>query len=266
MSSFQNQNVLITGGASGIGKIMGRLALERGAKLVVWDVDKQGLDDVVAEFSRQGKVCGFQVDVADPEQIRNTAQQVKNRVGTIDILINCAGIIVGKYFHEHSEADIRRTMSIDADAPMFVTRAFIDDMITRNAGHICNIASAAGLISNPKMSVYVAGKWAMVGWSNSLRIEMKQLNKNVKVTTVMPYYINTGMFDGVQSLIPVLKPEKVARKIIGAIEMNRVFLDIPRIYRIIRILQGILPIRAFDWLVGGRLGIYKTMENFTGRK
>ncbi|MDR2026762.1 MAG: SDR family oxidoreductase [Prevotellaceae bacterium] len=266
MSNFQNKTVLITGGVSGTGKIMGLLALERGAKLVIWDVNRQGINDVVAEFSRLGKVCGYHVDLSDTEQIANTAKQVKEQFGTVDILINCAGIVVGKYFHEHSENDIHRTMSINADAPMFVTLAFLNGMMTRDSGHICNIASAAGLISNPKMSVYVASKWAVVGWSDSLRIEMNRLRKNVRVTTVMPYYIDTGMFEGVQSLIPVLKPEKVARKIIRAIERNRIFLDIPPIYKILRLLQGILPVCVFDRFVGGLLGIYKTMDHFTGRK
>jgi short-subunit dehydrogenase len=266
MSDFRNKNILITGGVSGMGKIMGLLALQRGAKLVIWDINKQGINDVVAEFSRHGKVCGFQVDISDTEQIANTAKQVKEQIGAIDILINCAGIVVGKYFHEHSDKDIHRTMNINAIAPMFVTQAFLNDMITQNSGHICNIASAAGLISNPKMSVYAASKWAVIGWSDSLRIEMNQLHKNIKVTTVMPYYTNTGMFEGVQSLIPILKPEKVARKIIRAIEKNKFFLDIPPIYKILRLLQGILPVRLFDRFVGDLLGIYKTMEHFTGRK
>jgi short-subunit dehydrogenase len=266
VSNFRDKTVLITGGVSGIGKIMGLLALERGAKLVIWDINKQSMEDVVADFSQYGKVCGFQVDVSDAEQIENIAKQVKQQFGTVDILINCAGIVVGKYFHEHSEKDIYRTMNINTIAPMLVTRVFLNDMMTRDSGHVCNIASAAGLISNPKMSVYAASKWAAVGWSDSLRIEMNQLRKNVKVTTVMPYYINTGMFDGVQSLIPVLKAEKVARKIIRAIERNRINLDIPPVYRILRLLQGILPVCVFDRFVGDLLGIYKTMEHFTGRK
>jgi all-trans-retinol dehydrogenase (NAD+) len=74
------------------------------------------------------------------------------------------------------------------------------------------------MLSNPKMSVYAASKWAVTGWSDSLRLEMTQLHKNVHVTTVLPYYINTGMFDGVKSsIMPILKPEKVAAKVIRAI-------------------------------------------------
>jgi short-subunit dehydrogenase len=96
---------------------------------------------------------------------------------------------------------------------------------------------------------------------------MKQLNKNINVTTIMPYYINTGMFDGVQSKIPILEPEAAALTIIKAIESNKKMVTIPGyIYRLTRIGQGILSINGFDWFAGHVLGIYKTMEFFTGRK
>jgi short-subunit dehydrogenase len=266
MNSFQNKNVLITGGASGIGKIMGRLALERGANLIVWDINQEGIDAVMNEFSGKGKILGFRVDVSDVEQIRKAAEEVKKQAGFVDILINNAGVVAGKYFHEHSDAEISRSMHINAIAPLFVTKAFLGDMLERNSGAICNIASLAGLISNPRMSVYAASKWSVIGWSDSLRIEMQQLKKNIRVTTIMPYYINTGMFDGVHSLIPVLEPEKTAHKIIRAIEKRKIMQGIPFGYNFIRFWQGVFPVKFFDWLVGKQLGIYKSMEHFTGRK
>jgi short-subunit dehydrogenase len=157
-------------------------------------------------------------------------------------------------------------MEINANAPMLVSLEFLPDMISRNSGHICNIASSAGLISNPRMSVYASSKWAVIGWSDSLRIEMQQLKKNIGVTTVTPYYINTGMFDGVRSLVPILKPEKVAHKVIRGIEHNRIFVSMPWSVHFVRFSQGLLPIWLFDWFVGGVMGIYKTMDHFTGRR
>ena len=82
-------------------------------------------------------------------------------------------------------------MQINTNAPMYVCIEFLEDMMNQNSGHICNIASSAAIVSNPKMSVYAASKWAITGWSDSLRLEMKQLRKNVNVTTILPYYINT---------------------------------------------------------------------------
>ncbi|HPF51769.1 MAG TPA: SDR family oxidoreductase [Draconibacterium sp.] len=264
---LQDKTALITGGASGIGKLMGRLFLERGARLVIWDIDQNKIENTLAEFKSLGTVHSYRVDVSSTVEINKAAQQVKKEVGTIDILINNAGIVVGKYFSEHSGTDILKTMEINALAPMYVTNEFLPAMLEQNSGHICNIASAAGTISNPKMSVYAASKWSVVGWSDSLRVEMKQQKKNVGVTTIMPYYINTGMFDGVHSKLPILKPERAAKTILRAIEKNKKLITIPGyMYRVTRLGQAIMPLGVFDWFAGDFLGIYKTMEHFTGHK
>lgn len=267
MKSLKGKVILITGGASGIGKIMCRLMLERKAKVVIWDISQTNIDATLAEFSNEENVFTYQLDASNIEQIKQTAKKVREEIGIVDVIINNAGIIVGKFFNEHSLDDISKTMEINAIAPMYITREFLGDMINQNSGHICNIASSGGLISNPKMSVYAASKWAMIGWSDSLRLEMNQMKKDVKVTTILPYYINTGMFDGVQSKIPILQPEAAALTIVKAIEKNKKLITIPGyIYRLTRFSQAILPMNIFDWFVGNVLGIYKTMEHFTGRK
>jgi short-subunit dehydrogenase len=267
MKHLEGKTVLITGGASGIGKIILRLMLERKAKVVIWDISQGNIDETRSEFSTKEGIYFYQVDVSNVEQIKETAQKVKQEVGVVDVVINGAGIIVGKFFHEHSVADISKTMEINAIAPMLVTQAFLGDMMNQNSGHICNIASSGGLISNPKMSVYASSKWALIGWSDSLRLEMQQLNKAIHVTTIMPYYIHTGMFEGVQSKIPILEPEAAALTIVKAIEKNKIMVTMPGyIYRVTRFAQAILPLSIFDWLAGNVFGIYKTMEHFTGRK
>lgn len=266
MSTFNGKKVLITGGAAGIGKLMGQLVLQRGAELVIWDINQQKIDETVAELSKLGKVYAYRVDVSVLEHLQVAAKQVQTEVGVVDILINNAGIVIGKYFSEHSPDDIIRTMNINANAPMFTAQEFLPGMIKQNSGYICNIASSAGLISNPKMSVYAASKWAVIGWSDSLRLEMRQQKLNIGVTTVTPYYINTGMFDGVKSIVPILNPNKVANKIVRAIERKRIFLSMPWSVRFVRFGQGIFPIWFFDWFIGGVMGIYKTMEHFEGHK
>ena len=265
---LKGKTVLITGGASGIGKIMVRLSLERKASIIIWDINQTGIDKTIAEFANLGKITGYKVDVSDSKQIEETAKKVKQEIGFVDVIINNAGIIVGKYFHEHSSAEIAKTMHINANAPMFITKEFLSEMLDKNTGHICNIASSGGLISNPKMSVYVASKWSLIGWSDSLRLEMKLLKKNINVTTIMPYYINTGMFDGVKSSkIKILEPEATSLTIIKAIEKNKKMITIPGyLYRFVKIGQAIMSINFFDWFAGTALGIYKTMDNFTGRK
>lgn len=267
MSTFQNKTVLITGGASGIGKLMAAIALQKDAKVIIWDLNQQKIDETLLEYRSLGSISSYTLDITDLATVKATAGHVKKDHGTVDILINNAGIVVGNYFHEHSHEEISRTMAINANAPMHITLEFLHDMMEQNSGHICTIASSAGLISNPKMAVYVASKWSAIGWSDSLRLEMKQLKKNIGVTTVTPYYINTGMFDGVKSsIVPILKPEKVAHQIIRGIERNKIFVSMPWSVGFVRFSQGLLPIRVFDWLVGDVMGVYAAMEHFKGRK
>ena len=227
---FENANVLITGGASGIGRIMGRMALEKGAScLIIWDINPRNIADAVSELSKKGKVKGYIVDVSRNELVVEGYQRVAGECGEVDILINCAGIVTSnKTFDKQTPDEIVRTMNINTIAPMFVTRAMLPGMIRRNRGHVCTIASAGGMLSNPKMSVYAASKWGAIGWSDSVRIELQDMKSDVHVTTVAPYYINTGMFDGVKSrIIPILKPEYVAGKVIRAIEKNKTFKGFP---------------------------------------
>ena len=266
---FEKANVLITGGASGIGKIMGRMALEKGAScLIIWDINPQNISETIKELSHFGNVRGYIVDVSRNELVKETCDKVVNECGEVDILINCAGIVTGNKTFDHMSSDeMIRTMNINTLAPMFVTRAMLPGMIRRNRGHICTIASAGGMLSNPRMSVYAASKWGAIGWSDSVRIELKDMKSDVHITTVAPYYINTGMFDGVRSrIIPILKPEYAARKIIRAIEKNKSFKGIPFGFHFIRFWQFILPTRIFDWFFGEVMGIYHVMDDFTGRK
>lgn len=185
----------------------------------------------------------------------------------MDILINNAGIVVGKYFHEHTHEQIDKSISINATALMHTTLKFVPGMIVKNSGAICNIASSAGFISNPKMSVYASSKWSIIGWDDSFCLEMNQLKKNISVTTIMPFFINTGMFNGVKSkVLPILEPEKTSERIMNAIEKETKMLAMSLPYWFIRLSQGLLPIPAFDWVMDNVIGVYDTMKEFTGRK
>lgn len=268
MTKIKGRTLLITGGASGIGRIMGRMALQRGAKkVVVWDINEDNIAATESELNSYGEVKGYKVDVANTEMVKQMFALTTKEWGDVDILINSAGIITGnKTFAEQTQQDIDRTMAINATAPMTIALQALPPMLERNVGHICNIASAAGFIANPRMSIYAASKWAVIGWSDSLRVELQEAKSNVHVTTIAPYYINTGMFDGVCSrIIPILKPEWVAKKILNAIEKNKKISSWPLGYHLIRTLQALLPLRALD-LLCKVLGIYNALDHFKGRK
>ena len=275
---IKGANVLITGGASGIGRIMGRICLEKGASnLIVWDINQANIDKTEAELSdvkpaeagvSKGQIHSYIVNVSDPQAIKSAYEKVKSEVGEVDILVNCAGIVRGNNtFDKQTVQDIDLTMDINANAPMYVALAVLPDMLRRDRGHICNIASAAGMLGVPKLSVYCASKWAVIGWTESMRVELKQARSHVRVTSVAPYFINTGMFDGVNSKVfPILDPEKTAAKIIRAVEVGKSFRGIPFAYHFIRIWQGLLPNFLFDFIFGKVFGVYSVMDHFTGRR
>lgn len=275
---IKGTNVLITGGASGIGRIMGRICLEKGASnLIVWDINQANIDKTEAELSdvkpaetgvSKGQIHSYIVNVSDPQAIKSAYEKVKSEVGEVDILVNCAGIVRGNNtFDKQTVQDIDLTMDINANAPMYVALSVLPDMLRRDRGHICNIASAAGMLGVPKLSVYCASKWAVIGWTESMRVELKQARSHVRVTSVAPYFINTGMFDGVNSKVfPILDPEKTAAKIIRAVEVGKSFRGIPFAYHFIRIWQGLLPNFLFDFIFGKVFGVYSVMDHFTGRR
>ena len=265
---IQGNTVLITGGCSGIGKIMGRMCLEKGAsRLVIWDINEFAIGATVRELSALGSVYGHKADISSPESVDKAYADTKEACGDVDILINCAGIITNnKTFAEQTDLDIIRTVDINTKGAMFVTLRYIKDMKARGYGHICNITSSAGMLSLPKMALYAASKWGAIGWSDSVRIELQREKSPVRVTTIAPYFINTGMFDGIRSFFKVLKPETVARKTLRAIEHDRGYKGIPFTQHFIRLMQGIFPVRLFDFLFGDVCGLYTVMDHFTGRK
>lgn len=250
--------------------MLGEKCLREGAShLVIWDINQENLTKTVGEFKKKGfeNVSPYIVDVSLTEDIETQAAKVLSEVGNIDILFNNAGVVVGKQFYEHTARDIDKTMQINVMGVMHVTRLFLPGMIEKGAGHIINIASAAGLTPNPKMSVYAASKWAVLGWSESLRIELERTSPDLHVTTVTPSYINTGMFDGAKAplITPILDADDVTNQIISAIKSNEILLRAPSSVNLLPILRGILPTRVFDFVGGTLFGIYDTMADFIGR-
>lgn len=269
MTAITNRSILITGGASGIGKLMAKRCLEeRAYKVILWDINEENLEKTKEEFKSQGyDIATYVVDVGNVDDVNAAAERVFDEIGTVDILFNNAGIVVGKPFAEHTNRDISKTIDINVSGVMHTALAFLPSMIDQDEGHIVNIASASGLMANPNMSVYAASKWAVVGWSESIRIELEKTNPEVRVTTVMPSYINTGMFDGVKSpmLTPILEPDYIVDKIIKGVKSNEIIMQEPFMVRAVPILRGVLPTRVFDFVADKVFGVYKTMDHFVGR-
>lgn len=272
MKSVAGHTVLITGGAMGMGKIYAEKAIAEGAATVVLlDVNADALTSTAAELAEAGgNIVHYTVDLSSQKAIAKVAASIRKDVGDPDILINNAGIIRSSFFWEHDPVrDIEATMKVNTLAAMHLSREFLPGMIAKSSEcRILNIASAAGTLSNPRMSVYAASKWAMIGWSDSVRLELlKAGHPHVKVTTFAPSYISTGMFEGVRGplLTPIMTPQKATTAAWNAMLKGRPLLMKPWTVGLARALKGLMPTRAWDVVAGRVFKVYSSMDEFTGR-
>jgi short-subunit dehydrogenase len=278
MKSVQGKRVLVTGGAMGMGRLFAERAIaERASAVVLWDVDESTLNATLVELMEgpaadsDTEVSGYIVDVADASAVADAAAAVLDDVGQIDVLINNAGIVRGNdYFWETDlERDTKLTIDVNTLAPMYVAHEFLPSMIAAPGEcRMINLASAAGFTPNPRMAVYAASKWAVIGWSDSVRLELKQAGfDHVKVTTVCPYYVRTGMFDGAKSapLLPLLDPAEVVDETWSAMLAGRPFVVLPKTVMLSEMLKGVVPTGVRDFIADHVIGVYHTMDDFTGR-
>lgn len=276
MKSVAGKNVLITGAAKGMGRLFAERAVADGAAVVVLlDVDEAALnatlDDLAEPAAGVSELSGYIVDVSSAGEVADTAAAVLDEVGRIDVLVNNAGVVRGNhYFWETDlERDAKFTIDVNTLAPMYVAHAFLPAMIASPGEcRMLNLASAAGFTPNPRMAVYAASKWAVIGWSDSVRLELKQAgHDHVKVTTVCPYYTRTGMFDGASSapLLPILDPADVVDEAWKAMLAGRSFVVLPKTVMLSEMLKGVVPIDVRDFIADRVIGVYHTMDDFTGR-
>lgn len=264
--------VLITGAGMGMGELYAHRAAQTGAAgIALWDINREQVERVAADLTKRGVTArAYVVNIADREAVAQAAEQTLADFGHVDVLINNAGVVRGKRFWEHdSERDIEFTMQVNALAPMWITRAFLPSMMTRgHRARILNIASAAGTLANPGMSVYASSKWAMIGWSESLRLELEADNHpQITVTTFCPSYISTGMFAGARGplLTPIMTPEKAVTAAWNGMMAGAPMVTRPWTVKLAMALRGVLPTRAWDAIAGRVFHVYSSMDKFTGR-
>lgn len=271
MKSVAGKTVLVTGAAMGLGKLFATRAVEENASdVILWDLNEGALKDTAAELDALGdtSIHTYVVDVSSAKAVQDAAKLVRKEAGDVHILINNAGIVRGNgYFWENSVKDVEATMNINALAPMLVAREFLPAMVVSDEDcRIVNIASSAGLNPVPRLAVYCGSKWAATGWSDSVRLELEQAgHKHVKITTVCPTYINTGMFDGAKGILftPMLEQADVVNDTWKELLKGGPFLIVPWTSKMSKVVTGVLPVRLRDeWL--RRTGVYNSMSDFTG--
>ncbi|RFA17588.1 SDR family oxidoreductase [Subtercola boreus] len=200
---LKNQTVLVTGGGSGIGRLIAVGAAERGARVILWDLSGVAVQSVRQEIVAAGHHAeAHTVDVSNRDSVAAAAAAT----GPVDVVINNAGIITGKNLLDATDDAIERTIRVNTLALFWVTRAFLGNMINNHRGTIVTISSAAGLVGVAKQTDYSASKFAAFGFAESLRVELLKDSAGVNSLVVCPYFISTGMFEGVRTKYPLLLP------------------------------------------------------------
>ncbi|XP_033942958.1 epidermal retinol dehydrogenase 2-like [Pseudochaenichthys georgianus] len=269
--NIEGEVVLISGAGSGIGRLMAQEFAALNTVLVLWDINQEGMKETarLAKESGASRVHYYVCDCSNKNEVYRVADQVKREVGDVSILVNNAGIVTGKTFMEAPDSLIEKTMEVNTMSHFWTYKAFLPAMIANNHGHLVSIASSAGLISCNGLADYCASKFAAVGFAESVGLELLATGKDgVKTTIVCPYFINTGMFDGCQTkwptLLPILDPNYVAKKIITAVLTDQVFLLLPRTMYLITALKTLLPVKQ-GIMLGQYMGAFSLMDHFKGR-
>lgn len=262
--SVAGKVILITGGGSGIGRLMALRFAKLGARLVLWDVNKDGMAKVASEIAALGaKVTTNVVDISDRELVYKTAKEV----GNVDVLINNAGIVTGKNILDCPDHLMEKTVQVNTISHFWTIKAFLPNMIKNNDGQVVTIASAAGLAGVAGLVDYCASKFGAYGVAESLYMEVRKRGWNIKTTVVCPFYINTGMFEGAKTrfsfLLPILDENYVADRIVLGIRRGEEQINMPWMVNVIpicRILPNCWAARLTEFL-----GASDGMDEFKGR-
>uniref|UniRef100_A0A8C5M6V1 Estradiol 17-beta-dehydrogenase 11 n=1 Tax=Leptobrachium leishanense TaxID=445787 RepID=A0A8C5M6V1_9ANUR len=249
--SVNGEIVLITGAGHGIGKITALKFAQLESVLVLWDINKSGLEQTAKECRDIGtKVYTYVVDCSKREAINAAADKVKQEVGDVNILINNAGIVFCADVLTLQDSQIEKIFEVNILAHFWTTRAFLPSMISNNHGHIVTVASSAGLVGVPYLVDYCSTKFAAVGYHKALTAELDAIQKSeIKTTCLCPVFVNTGFVQNASTRFsPNLEPEDVASKLVDGILTNKKMVLIPPVVSFTPVLEFYLPERALKAL------------------
>lgn len=233
MRTFEGKTVIITGGSSGVGKVLAGKLVDQGANAALIARDKNKLASVRAELEAAApagrKVEVFSCDVADTQSVENTIEAAADALGAPDILINSAGTLKENYFEKLPVEVFREIMDTNFFGTLNCIKAVLPRFKRKGGGRIVNMSSLAGLMGVFGYSAYCSSKYAVRGLSDTLRVELAP--QNIRVHVVCPPEFESPMVDELNKgrtpenvrmihLLPVLKAEDVADAVLAGIEKN----------------------------------------------
>ncbi|NEU30803.1 SDR family oxidoreductase [bacterium LRH843] len=248
-TKLENKIIVISGASSGIGKLIAIKAANMGATVVLLARSTEKLHEVcdMIRDSTTANCIYYELDVSDFKQVTKVFNDLRKKVGPIDILVNNAGFGVFDSFVDARFEDIEEMFEVNVLGLMACTKEVLPSMLKRNSGHIINIASQAGKLATPKSSGYAATKHAVLGFTNSLRMELSQTN--VYVSAVNPGPIETDFFkiaDKSGNYVKnvkkyMLRPDNVAEQIVKLMIHPKRELNLPKWMNMGSVLHNLFP-------------------------
>nr|XP_004661658.1 17-beta-hydroxysteroid dehydrogenase 13 isoform X1 [Jaculus jaculus] len=245
--SVAGDTVLITGAGHGIGRLTAYEFAKRKSRLVLWDINKSGVEETAAECCKLGAtVHAYVVDCSNREEIYSSVDQVKKEVGDVTILVNNAGAIYPADLLSTKDEEITRTFEVNILGHFWIAKALLPSMMRKNYGHIVTVASVCGHGVIPYLIPYCSSKFAAVGFHRALTAELEAMGKTgIKTSCLCPVFVNTGFTKNPSTrLWPVLETDEVARSLIDGILTNKKMIFVPSYASISFILEKLLPERA----------------------
>jgi len=240
--------VAITGGGRGIGLETARALAARGARVAIGDIDTALAERAAAGLGgRKGHHHGGHLDVRDRASFATFLAAAQRELGPLDVLVNNAGIMPMGPFIDEDDAISEAQIDINLRGVIHGTKLALPGMLQRGSGHIVNVASLAGRFAIPGAAVYCATKYAVVGFTETLREEYR--GSGVDFSTVMPSRVSTELVAGTTagSGLPTVSPEEVAAAIVAALDELTPEVIVPRYLAPMPALYGLAP----RWLLRG---------------
>ncbi|MHB8492380.1 MAG: SDR family oxidoreductase, partial [Solirubrobacteraceae bacterium] len=224
--------IAITGGARGIGRNTAQQCIQAGMKVAIGDVDPQAAQQTAAELGPNA--IALPLDVTDPSSFRGFIDAVDEQLGSLDVLINNAGIMPIGPFLEEDHATALRIMDINVHGVINGMKAALPGMMARGLGHIVNIASQAGKYGLPGGATYCASKAAVINLSRAVRKEMR--GRGIDFTVISPVAVNTelglGLAEPRQRQFRKIEPHEVAAAIMDALRVPVFDVHVPKALKV----------------------------------
>lgn len=255
--SVAGEVVLITGAGHGIGRLTAYEFAKLNTKLVLWDINKNGIEETAEKCRKLGaQAHPFVVDCSKREEIYSAARKVKEDIGDVSILVNNAGVVYTADLFATQDPQIEKTFEVNVLAHFWTTKAFLPEMMKNNHGHVVTVASAAGHTVVPFLLAYCSSKFAAVGFHRALTEELAALGRTgIKTSCLCPNFINTGFIKNPStSLGPTLEPEEVVKHLMYGILTEKKMIFVPGAIALLTVLERIFPER-FLGILRRRLNI-----------